>query len=958
VIADVVRAPRDGLSAALVLRGEAGVGKTELLLDAIGCAADLRVLQISGVETEMELGYAGIHQLLRPELARLDGLPVRLRASLLQVFGHDDGDPPDRLLIGLAVLTLLADLAADDGLLCVVDDAQWLDQSSAEVLAFVARRLFADRVAMLFAVREPGPAVDLAGIPELRVEGLDATSAVALLTEAIGEPLDAVTASGVVTELHGNPLAITELGRELTAEQVQSRPVLAEPLPLGRRLEGRFLRQVRGLDPRTQDLLLTLAAEPTGDVELIWRSGVVLGFDDMAAGPAIAEGILDAGDGLRFRHPLMRSAVYHGAGGDERRRVHAALAEAIDDAGDADRRAWHRAAATLARDAAVADELVAAASRARARGGYPSAAAFLSRAAALTPDPGLRRDRSLEAAAMSLYAGAPARARHILSETTPGLDDRRRAHAQRLEGLVHLALRETRDTAGSLVRAAVALRPFDPSLARETLLDAVTAATYAGPLAVGADLADIAVAVREVPLPSGVASTSGDGLLDALAVLGTAGLVDGVAAVRQAAARVLHDDADPRDLLRWLGFACAAAGAIGDRDLRHTLAQRHEQLARSSGALGALSSALHFLGMSEVCSGAFNDADAHFDEESQIEDARGAGGLPGAAGSLLVLAWRGRETPAREIAARLADGVDEHGSGWIAMLADHGLAVLELGLGRYQEAAMHAGRAVATDHLLSTTALPDAIEAAVRVGDRTAALEWYEDLVDRATANGSPFQLGLLARAQALVADDDEVVQAAHHRAIELLQVSGAAGHAARAHLLHGQASAGRSHCAAGSARRLPIRWCGGVRRTGSDGAPRDRRDGSQANRRHPRRPHAAGGAGRSARRSGGHQPGDRCSDVPQRGNGGVPPPQGVPEARHPVAASIGGEWLRPVIGEILRQGLRWRARASAGPRPFSRSPRRGGRRCSRLRRHSPGGRRRRSCGPATSRRRPLRTQR
>ncbi|HVM66936.1 MAG TPA: AAA family ATPase, partial [Acidimicrobiales bacterium] len=377
---------REGLSAARVLRGEAGIGKTALLEYVVASAPDMHVSRVAGTESEIDLGFAALHQLLAPFLPRLERLPAPQRAALGSAFGLIEGPAPSLFLVGLATLTLLADEAAQRPLLCVIDDAQWLDQGSAHVLGFVARRLFADRIGMLFALRDPidGDAA-FAGLSELRVGGLIDDDARKLLDAVTAGRLDHQTAARIIAASQGNPLALMELGEELLAGGVsRGAAQLAGPLPLGPRLEARFLSRVKTLPQDTQTLLLLAAAEQYGDSTALWRAAEHLGVGPEAADLPELDHLIAFEPAVSFRHTLVRSAVYHGASGPARRRAHEALALALDPERDPDRRAWHLAAATVAPDEHVAAQLERAADRARRRGGWASGAAFLARAAELT----------------------------------------------------------------------------------------------------------------------------------------------------------------------------------------------------------------------------------------------------------------------------------------------------------------------------------------------------------------------------------------------------------------------------------------------------------------------------------------------------------------------------------------------------------------------------------------------
>src|SRR3954469_14595777 len=429
VLDGLVEAVRGGTSRVLVLRGDAGIGKSALLEHLVASAsAGCRVLRAAGVESEMELPFAGVHALCASMLDRVGRLPGPQREALSTAFGLDGGAAPDRFMVGLAVLSLFADAAEDEPLVCVVDDAQWLDRVSAQTLAFVARRLLAERIGLVFALRDEGDDHQLVGLPELAVAGIDDHDARRLLDSTIPGPLDGHVRDRILAEAGGNPLALLELPRGLTPATVAGGFGLPRTMPLVSRLEQRFVGQLEGLPEPTRRLLLLAAAEPVGDVTLLLRAAERLGIGPDALAPARAQGLIDIGPRVRFRHPLVRSAAYRSASDLDRRDVHRALADATDPEHDPDRRAWHRAHAAAGPDETVADELQRSASRARARGGVAAAAAFLGRAADLTPDPARRGERALAAAQAAFDSAAPASALEFLAvaELCP-LDERQRA---------------------------------------------------------------------------------------------------------------------------------------------------------------------------------------------------------------------------------------------------------------------------------------------------------------------------------------------------------------------------------------------------------------------------------------------------------------------------------------------------------------------------------------------------
>jgi hypothetical protein len=524
---------RGGLGGALVLRGEPGVGKTALLEYMIDSALGFRVARAGGVESEMELAFAALHQLCAPMLDRLERLPDPQRDALGVALGLRAGQAPDGFLVGLAVLSLLAEVASERPLLCVVDDAHWLDRASAQALAFAARRLLAEPVALIFASRQPGG--EFTGLPMQLVRGLDNSDARALLDSVLRVPLDERVRDRIIAEALGNPLALLELPREFTPEEMAGGfGVLTAP-GLPGRIEQSFLRRYEALPPEARQLSLVAAAEPAGDPVLVWRAAGRLGISPGAAAAAEAGGLLVIGAWVRFRHPLVRSAVYRAASPPQRRAVHQALAEATDSQADPDRRAWHLAEAAPGPDEEVAGELERSAGRAQARGGVAAAAAFLERSVALTSDPARRADRALAAADAKLQVAAYDAARRLLAaaEAGPPLDEWQRARADLLRGQVAFVSRHGMDAPLLLLKAARQFEPFDVGMARQTYLEALSAALFASHLGAGGGVRGVAEAARWAP-PSPHPERGPDLLLDGLALLITEGYAAGVPVLKRA----------------------------------------------------------------------------------------------------------------------------------------------------------------------------------------------------------------------------------------------------------------------------------------------------------------------------------------------------------------------------------------------------------------------------------------
>jgi AAA ATPase domain len=587
----VLRTVRDGRSAVLVLRGDAGIGKTAVLDYLVEQASGCRIARATGAEAEMELAFAGLHQLCGPMLDRGELLPGPQRDALATVFGRSAGPAPDRFLVAVAVLSLLSEVAAEVPLVCVVDDAQWLDRASAQCLAFVARRVLAERLALVFAVREPSVERELSGLPELFVRGLGEADAEALLQSAIVGRLDVQVRDRILAEARGNPLALLELHTAVNTVELAGGFGVRDARPLATRIEDRFADRAKSLPTDAQLLLLIAAAEPVGDPALLWSAAALLGVDADAAAAAEATGLIEFGARVRFRHPLVRSALYRTALMVERQRVHRALAEAKDVALDPDRRAWHRAQAAPGPDENVAAELERSAHRAQTRGGAAAAGAFLGRAAELTPDATRRGSRALAAAEAELQAGAFAAALALLKTAEAGpLEELQHARIDLLRGRLAFLLDRGREAPGLLLKAAQRLQPLEVDFARETFLEALTAAMYAGRLATGCSptqVGEAVIAVGQECLPPRPA----DLLLDGLALLTTAGRGAAVPKLKRAVAAFGEDTVEAEDMLLWLWIA-PAAQIVWDHEGWDLLSQRQVQLARETGALGPLAFAL------------------------------------------------------------------------------------------------------------------------------------------------------------------------------------------------------------------------------------------------------------------------------------------------------------------------------------------------------------------------------
>jgi len=780
---------RAGNSAVLVVHGEPGIGKTVVLNYAArrASASDLRVVRAWGVESELELAYAGLHQLCVPLLGRLDQLPRPQRDALAVAFGMLEGQAPDRFLVGLAVLSLLAATAEDQPLACVVDDAQWLDRASAQCLAFAARRLLAEPIALIFAVRGPGGDPELAGLPGLTVSGLRSADAGTLLASAVGGRLDAEVRERIVAETRGNPLALLQLPRGLGPAQLAGGFWLPDSRPLASRIESSFLRQFESLPGETQRLLLTAAADPTGSMTLLWRAGELQGIAADAAVPAQAAGLVELGARVHFVHPLVRSAVYQAASAGDRREAHRVLAEATDPAADPDRRAWHRSHAAVGPDAEVAAELEGSAGRAQARGGLAAAAAFLERAAVLTPDLAQRGERTLAAAQAKVHAGAFEEAGQLLgmAEAAP-LDELQRARVDLLRAQLAFAANRGSDASPLLLRAAKRLEPIDAGLACETYLDALNAALFAGRLATsGGWPQDVSKAARAAPRPSQPPRAS-DLLLDGLAANFSEGHAAGLPLLRRALS-VFDRETSAAEDLRWLWLACIAACLLWDYDRWDTFSSRHVRLTREAGALSELPLALIQRAYVLLFAGELAAAASLVEEVQVVTEATGTRIAP--YGDLCLAALRGREAELSALAAATKDEAVQRGEGIGIGLTDWATAVLHNGLGHYQsamQAAETASAYLADVSASATWGLVELVEAAVRCGLPERATDALRRLSESTSASGSDWALGVEARSRALVSEG-ETADRLYREAIERLGRTRMGAEAARAHLVYGE---------------------------------------------------------------------------------------------------------------------------------------------------------------------------
>jgi DNA-binding CsgD family transcriptional regulator len=788
VLDRLVEAVGEGESRALVLRGEPGVGKTALLEYLVEQASGFRMVRAAGVQSEMELAYAGLHQLLEPMLDRLEGLPVPQSEALRTAFGLSSGRAPDRFFLGLAVLSLFSDVAEEQPLLCVVDDEQWLDRASADVLAFVARRLDRESVGLIFAARAPSDQV--AGLPELVVAGLSDADGYALLDSILTAPLDPRVREQIVSETRGIPLAILEVFRDLTPAELAGGFGLAGGVHGSGSIEETFRRRIDGLPADSRRLVQLAAADPVGDPLLVWRAAERLGLSTDAARAPAEAGLLEFGARVRFRHPLVRSAAYRSASLQERQEVHRALAFVTDPEIDPDRHAWHRAHAAAGPDDDVADELDRSAARAQARGGLAAAAAFLERSAELTLEPARRGERLLAAVRAKRDAGDFEAALELLvTLETAQLGPYSTAEAEHLRGQIALEQQRGSDAAGLLLSAARRLAPLHATLARDTNLEALLAALWAGDLDRPGGLLAAAEAARAAPAapepPRAV-----DVVLDALAIRLTESYEAAAPLLTRALELLLAQDLGSDEVGRslWLPASRATqaiALELWDADAVHTLATRQLEVARGAGALVQLRLALNFLGGSLVHSGELAMAELLFDEDRLVAEA--TGNQPVLYNDVLVAVWRGQEAKATELLEATRRQASARGMGRFVTSLTHLESVLSNALGRYQAARDAAWQAFERDDLgFGSLIAPELAEAASRTGDAALLRTTLDWLTERARVTPTEWARGIEARVRALTSDGP-AAEAHYREALERLSRTRLRIELARTHLVYGE---------------------------------------------------------------------------------------------------------------------------------------------------------------------------
>ena len=773
---------RAGAGRALIISGEAGIGKTALLDELALRTSEHRVIRVAGVESEMEFAFAALHQVCAAVPRHLDHIPAPQRDALLIAFGEREGPTPDPFLIGLAVLGLLSEAADRLPLLLLIDDQQWLDRASARVLAFIARRLVAERIGMVFATRAVGE--ELTDLPQVAVGRLNAHDSRTLLLSVLDSPLDGRIRDQIIAEARGNPLALVEVPRMLTAADLAGGFGLPAA-PLTHSLEGTFRRQIEALPDATRRLLALAAADPAGDPDLFWSAAEVLGLAADAAEPALDAGLAEIGTRVQFRHPLIRSTAYRCVPLSDRRRIHRALATVTDRDLDPDSRAWHLGHAAVGPDDMVADELERSASRVQARGGVSAAAAFLERASTLAADPTRRSVLAIDAASALAQSGQLDRARTLLAvaDSAP-LSELQQARADLVRAQVALVSTHGNDAAPLLLSAARRLEAIDAELSRETYLDAMVAAIFAGRLAVDGGVVEVSEAARAVT--RGLrAPRSGDLLLDGLATQYREGFDVGLPTVVDAL-RVYGHGMTTEQELRWMLLACFAAARVWDLDRHTSLSLRYAELVRDAGAVTHLPLALSSRFVPLLFTGEFKRAARVTDEMCAAIDAMGKSLSPYS--SIALAAWRGRQAEREALSEPALRNAERRGEGhgltviaWAEAVAANGRCGYPQALAAAAYASSYRG-----DGGASWWTLPELVEAATRLGDTTAALDALERLAETTTPSGTDWSLGIEARSRALVSDGG-AAERLYLEAVERLRRAGLRPDLGRTHLLYGE---------------------------------------------------------------------------------------------------------------------------------------------------------------------------
>jgi DNA-binding CsgD family transcriptional regulator/tetratricopeptide (TPR) repeat protein len=783
---ELLAAVRAGESRALVIAGESGVGKTALLEYALGAAADFRFERAVGVESEMELAFAALHQLCAPlldGLDRLDRLPEPQCEALATALGLRPGPAPDRFLVGLAVLGLLSEASADRPLLCVIDDAQWVDPASAQTLAFVARRLSAEPVGVLFATRHPCEELTL--LRSLELDGLDGAAARQLLLSAISSPLDEGVRERIIAETRGNPLALLDLPRGLTATRLAGGFGLIEPHAPNGDMEETIARRLGAVSDETRRLLLVASAEPVGDPLLLLRACERLGVS-VSALNFEAGGLLVLGERVTFRDPLVRSAVYRSAAVQERRAIHRALADMTDREVDPDRRAWHLAAAAAGPDETVASELERSADLAQTRGGVGAAAAFFRRAVELSLDPAKQVERALAAAQASLHAGAFDVALGLVATAgARALGDFERARLDLVRARIAFATSRGAEASASLLRAVKRIEGFDTRLARASYPEALSAAIFAGSLArPGGGVREVADAVRAAKCP-GDAGRASDLLLDGWAASFDVGSAMAVTTLQDALRRFAEGSVGP-DRLHLLWLAATTAAVVWDDAAWEGLSGRHVELARSSGTLSELPLALNSRSYIHLFRGELEAASALIEEARETTQATKAS--PTSWGAIALAVLRGRLQDASAMLDVATADAAERGDGISLTVVAWARALLYNGLGLYDSAFAAAIEAFEcpTNSAPAAWGMVELIEAAARAGETDTAAEAAARFDVIARASGTDWVLGVNARSRALLSAN-ATAERLYRESLDRLERCHMCVDLARARLLYGE---------------------------------------------------------------------------------------------------------------------------------------------------------------------------
>jgi len=777
----------EGTSRVTVLRGDAGVGKSALLRYVSHRVNGWQVATAVGVESEMELAYSSLHQLCAPMLDHLDRLPPPQRLALATVFGLGTGTVPDRFLVGLATLSLLADAAEQRPLICIIDDAQWLDQASAQILTFVARRLLAERIAVVCAVRRSSGDDVLTGLPELSVHGLNDRDARALLLDNMYGPLDVAVCDQIVSESHGNPLALLEFPRTWNNAEFAGGFGFpsSQPHTVVSKIEESYARRLHLLAAHTQLLVVAAAAEPVGNPLLLQRAAQGLGLEMTAADPAVGAGLLKMGRRVEFAHPLVRSAAYRSASAEDRRHVHRALADATDATADPDRRAWHRARATPVPDEEIAAELEHSAGRAQDRGGVAAAAAFLTHATELTPDPARRVQRALDAAFANMLAGTFDTARTLITTASDGpADEPQRARIDLLRAQLAFASSRGTEATPLLLAAARRFESLDVNLARETYLDTFSAALFGARLSESIGVRDVGEAARTAPRQTDHDTTVADLLLDGLVAL-TDEYAAGIPLCRKALQKLSEEGVSPQERLRWLWQGCVVALELWDDETAYLLSHHSVQIARKTGTLSELALALSAHTPVLVLCGELSAAASAVAESQSVQEATGISSAP--YGALILDAWSGRELQTRDLIEMTTREVRARGEGIGIAICEYARAVLCNGLGQYEEAVLGARSANEYQEVVAENwGLSELIEPATRTGRTDLARECLNRMARKAQATGTDWALGIEARSQALLSRGADAEEA-FRDAIEHLSRTRIRAELARTHLLYGE---------------------------------------------------------------------------------------------------------------------------------------------------------------------------